>query len=127
MRKALTALSIAALAATLVLPASAAPLTDDPYAPAVGAVGGTVFGLGISEGWWGATLAGGALPTTVAGAAALGGVAGIGGVALVDAAVQPCAGFQAMLLMNEDYCAQLNGYGPRVASYQGRHMRHYVR
>jgi len=137
MRKALFAVSIAALAAALTMPAQAATRQRDYVAPAAGVVGGTVIGLGLTEAWWGASpaIAGAALPTTAVGAAAIGGVAGIGGVALVDAAVQPCAGFHAMLDLNQQYCAQQNaqqialqeeesGMWPR---HGARHTRHYVR
>lgn len=138
MRKALYAVSIAALAAALAAPALAEPPRQpDHVAPVAGVVGGTVVGLGLTEAWWGASpaIAGAALPTTVAGAAAIGGVAGIGGVALVDAAIQPCAGFHAMLDLNQQYCAQQNaqqiafqeeesGMWP---AHRARHARHYVR
>ncbi len=136
MRKALYAVSIAALAAALATPALADPPRQRDYvAPAVGVVGGTVMGLGLTEGWWGPTIAGTTFPTTVAGAAAVGGVAGIGGVALVDAAIQPCAGFHAMLDLNQQYCAQQNaqqiafqeeesGMWP---AHRARHTPHYVR
>jgi len=123
MRRILVALSAAALAAASFAPAAlAAPRHPDYVAPAVGVVGGTVVGLGLSEGWWGAApaLAGTALPTTVAGAAAVGGVAGIGGIAFVDAAIQPCRGFHAMFLLNERYCAERNAQ--RVADLE-RAMR----
>lgn len=84
-------------------------------APVAGVVAGTVFGLGISEGWWGATIGEVALPATTAGAAALGGVAGMGTVALVDAALQPCRGFAAMFGFNHDACVngRYVGYAPR--------------
>lgn len=138
MRKALCAISIAALAAALATPALADPPRQRDYvAPAAGVVGGTVIGLGLSEAWWGASpaIAGAALPTTAAGAAAIGGVAGIGGIALVDAAIQPCAGFHAMLNLNEQYCAQQNAqqiaFQERESGmwpvHRARHMRHYVR
>ena len=139
MRKALYAVSIAAIAAALATPSLAEPRYPDYVAPPAGAVGGTVVGLGLSEGWWGssAAVAGTALPATVAGAAAVGGVAGIGGAALIDAAIQPCRGFQAMLLMNEQYCADQNArriamregvaYAPPVVHHQGRRVRHYYR
>ena len=137
MRKALCAVSVAVLAAALVTPALAEPpRQQDCVAPAVGVVGGTVLGLGLTEGWWGASpaIAGAALPTTAAGAAAVGGVAGIGGIALVDAAIQPCAGFHAMFLLNEDYCAQQNAQqiayeeGAVAPAYRhGRRVRHYYR
>ena len=136
MRNALTAISIAALATALVTPALADPPRHrDVVAPAVGVAGGTALGLGLSEGWIGPTIAGTAFPTTVAGAAAIGGVAGIGGIALVDAALQPCAGFHAMLELNEQYCAQQNAQmialqeqGAGLApAHSGRHARHYYR
>ncbi len=139
MRKALSAISIAAIAAALATPAWAEPIYHDNAGPAAGAVGGTVVGLGLSEGWWGAApaVAGTAVPATVAGAAAVGGVAGIGGAALIDAAVQPCRGFQAMFLMNEQYCADLNArrlaqrermaYAPDVTYNHGRRVHHYYR
>jgi hypothetical protein len=135
MRKALTVISVAALTVALAMPAFADPPRQRDYvAPAAGVAAGTAFGLGITEGWWGAT-AGAALPLTTAGAAAAGGVAGIGAVAFVDAAVQPCAGFHAMLDLNQQYCAQQNaqqiafqeeesGMWP---AHRARHTRHYVR
>lgn len=139
MRKVLYALSAAAIAAALATPSLAEPRYHDDAAPAVGAAGGAVVGAGLSEGWWGtsAAVAGTAIPTTVAGAAAVGGVAGIGGAALIDAAVQPCRGFQAMFLMNERYCAEQNArqiaaqervaYGPPVRYHHGHRVRHYYR
>ena len=91
MRKLLySAISLAA-AAAFATPALAQPpgYRAYDYAPAyhsraaadfgAGVVGGTVAGLGVSEGWWGAAATA-ALPTTAAGAAAIGGVAGIGAV-----------------------------------------------
>lgn len=113
MRKMLCGLSLAAATALAVSSAQAAPEYTyqdavGPTAATVGVVGGTVFGLGLSEGWFGPTLAGATFPTTVAGAAAVGGVAGIGGIALVDAALQPCRGFHAMLGLNQQYCAEQN-------------------
>ena len=129
MRKALFAVSIAALAAALATPALADPPRQRDYvAPAAGVVGGTVLGLGLTEGWWGASpaIAGAAVPTTVAGAAAVGGVAGIGGIAFVDAAVQPCAGFHAMFLLNEQYCAEQNAQQIALAGRGRRHVRSIV-
>jgi hypothetical protein len=136
MRKTLTAISIAALTAAFATSALAdSPRQRDAVAPAVGVAGGTVLGLGLTEGWIGPTVAGTAFTTSVAGAAAAGGVAGIGGIALVDAAVQPCAGFHAMLNLNEQYCAQQNAQmialqeeGAGLAPvHRGRHVRHYYR
>ncbi len=127
MRKLLCALSLAAAAALMAPTAQAAgyyanPAYDrDAAAATAGVVGGTVVGLGVSEGWWGATVGGAALPVTAAGAAAVGGVAGIGAVALVDAATQPCRGFAALFGLNHGACMNGHyvGYGPRV-----RYPRH---
>jgi hypothetical protein len=119
MRKVLSILVVAA-ATAIAMPAStqAAPVYPNTAAPAAvtaGAVTGTVVGLGVSEGWWGATVAGTALPTSVAGAAAVGGVAGIGTVALIDAFTQPCRGFAALFDVNSGACVngQYVGYQPR--------------
>jgi len=134
MRKTLTAISIAALTAAFATSALADPPRQrDVVAPAIGVAGGTAVGLGLTEGWFAPTVAGTVLPTTVAGAAAIGGVAGIGGIALTDAVIQPCAGFHAMLNMNEQYCAQQNAQmialqeeGAGLAPvHRGRHVRHY--
>jgi hypothetical protein len=133
MRKALLAVSAVTLAVALATPAlSAAPREPDAVAPAAGIVGGTAIGLGVSEGWWGATVAGTtALPASTAGAAAVGGVAGIGGIALVDAAIQPCAGFHAMFLLNKQYCAEQNARqlarAQHVAYRHSRRARNYYR
>jgi hypothetical protein len=146
MRKALCVLSLAAATALAASSAQARyarhsysyePAYGYAYSPApvdatVGVVGGTVFGLGLSEGWWGPTLASATFPTTVAGAAAVGGVAGIGGIALVDAVLQPCRGFHAMLDLNEQYCASLNAqqlrHVQRVSSRSHyRHRRYAAR
>ncbi len=82
---------------------------DSRAATAVGAgvVGGTVAGLGVSEGWWGAAATA-ALPTTVAGAAAIGGVAGVGTVAAVDFMLEPCRGFAALFDLSHGEC--VNGH-----------------
>lgn len=88
---------------------------DHTGAVAAGVVGGTVAGLGTSEGWWGSSVAGVALPTTVAGAAVVGGVAGIGTAALVDAATEPCRGFAAMFDLSHGECVNGHYVGPRAA------------
>ncbi len=70
MRKSLCAISLAAVAAAaLAMPAQAAARQRDYVAPAAGVVGGTVVGLGLTEGWWGTApaIAGTALPTTAGG------------------------------------------------------------
>ena len=96
MRKTLLVLSVAAAAAMAVAPpASAQPRRSAPpdyVAPAVGAVTGTVVGLGQAEGWW---TSDSVFQTTWEGAAATGFVAGVGTAALIHAAITPCTGFQA--------------------------------
>jgi hypothetical protein len=133
MRKILCVISLAAATALTSATAQAARYERDSYiAPAeatAGVVGGTVLGLGLSEGWIGPTVAGATLPTTVVGAATVGGVAGIGGIALIDSVVQPCRGFHAIFDLNHDYCAQLNGqqlrHAQRVSS-RTHHRAHYA-
>jgi hypothetical protein len=80
----------------------------NPGAPAeigAGVVTGTVVGVGVSEGWFGATVAGTALPAGAVGAAATGGVVGVGTVAGIDSVIQPCRGFHAVFGMNRAECA----------------------
>lgn len=107
MRKIFPILTLAA-AAAMATPAFAEIVEVNPnYAApevAAGAVTGTAVGVGLYEGWLGSSATVAALPATAAGAAAVGGVAGVGTVALLDAAVQPCAGFHALLGMNRDRC-----------------------
>jgi hypothetical protein len=105
MRKSL--IVAAAAASLLASSAFAAPYHDRTTNAAevgTGAVVGTAAGVGIYDGWFGATVAGTALPTTALGAAAAGGTVGIGTVALIDAAVQPCDGFHALFGLNKDHC-----------------------
>jgi hypothetical protein len=64
--------------------------------PVAGAVVGTVVGVGIYNGWFGSTVGGAVLPTTVGGAVAGGLLAGIGTVALLHATFTPCTGLQAV-------------------------------
>lgn len=124
MRKMITGLSVAAvMAAAVAMPTMAS--AENAYgrdaqvygAPLAGIAVGTAVGLGLYHGWWGSApaIAGTALPTSAAGAAIVGGVAGVGTVALIDAAVQPCRGFQAMFGANKDACAngEYVGYGER--------------
>jgi hypothetical protein len=117
MRKIIPILAVAA--AVVTTPALAQPDRSYGYAaqPAevgAGVVTGTVVGLGFSEGWWGPTVAGTVFPSTAAGAATVGGVAGVGTIALLDAAIQPCRGFQALLGLNKQACVngQFVGYAP---------------
>lgn len=84
-----------------------------PTATGSAVVGGTVAGVGVTEGWWGAGAAA-ALPASAAGAAVVGGVVGMGTVALVDAALQPCRGFAALFDLSHGECVngQYVGYAP---------------
>ena len=129
MRK--TILAMVAVAA-LATPAFAESITvygsQNPAAPAevaTGAVTGAVVGVGVSEGWFGGTVAGAALPATAAGAAAVGGVAGVGAVAGIDSVIQPCRGFQAVFGMNKPQCAQRQA--ALDAQYMGTTHRRVIR
>lgn len=134
MRK--TILAMAAVAA-LATPALAAPTRvtvygDQHYNPAApaevttGAVAGTAVGVGLSEGWISGSIGGAALPATAAGATAVGGVVGVGAAAGIDAAIQPCRGFQALFGMNQQACAQRQA--ALDAQYMGTtHHRRVVR
>ena len=126
MRRFLSALTIAAAAAALATPALAAPYysaaEDNPnystgsyVAPVAGVAVGTVAGVGLYNGWFGTSAAVTALPATAVGAAAVGGVAGIGTFALVDAAIEPCRGFHALLGANKGACVngEFVGYATR--------------
>jgi hypothetical protein len=128
MRK--TLMIATAAVALLSAPAFAAPYDDgyNPAAPAevtTGAVAGTAVGVGVSEGWFGATAAGVALPTTAVGAAATGGVVGVGAAAGIDAIIQPCRGVSALLGLNKAQCAQRQA--ALDANYAGGPHRRVVR
>jgi len=134
MRKILPILSIAA-AAALATPAFAEPeIVNTEYGPAYtaapvvgGAAVGTVVGVGTYNAWWGTGAFASALPTTAAGAAAVGGVAGVGTVALIDAAIEPCRGFHALLGMNRDVCVNGVYVGDRPQRIVYRHGRRVIR
>ena len=91
MRKTFITLSAIAVTALAAMPASAQtrrqqvvvhPGTASPAATTTGVAGGTIFGVGLTQGWWGSTGAAAALPASGAGAAAAGGVAGVGTIAM---------------------------------------------
>jgi hypothetical protein len=134
MRKILPILSIVAVAA-LATPALAEPETVNPnygsayaVAPAAGGVAvGTVVGVGLYEGWFGTSAAVAVIPATVAGAATVGGVAGVGTVVLIDAAVQPCRGFHALLGMNEHECVNGEYVGDAPRRVSSVHSRRVIR
>jgi hypothetical protein len=98
MRKTILMLTAASAVAFAAMPASAQTYRSNANyaAPVAGAAVGTAAGIGIYQGWFGSSVAGAALPTTVAGAVAGGGIAGVGTAALIHAAVTPCTGFQAV-------------------------------
>lgn len=120
MRKMMTMLSVAAIAAAaLATPAMArmdryqdSPATADTIG---GAAVGTAAGVGLYNGWYGSSAAATSLGATAGASVAAGGVAGIGAVALLDAAVQPCRGFHAIFGLNHGECAdgEYVGYAPR--------------
>ncbi len=120
MRKLMTALSVAAVAAAaLASPAMAQPRGDrytvNYGAPLAGAAVGTAAGVGLYHGWYGSSVAATSLGATAGTAAVAGGVAGIGTIALIDAVVQPCRGFNALFGLNKDVCVngEYVGYAPR--------------
>jgi len=130
MRKTILAMAAVAALATPALAAQQVTVygNSNPAAPAevtTGAVAGTAVGVGVSEGWFGTTVAGSALPATAAGAAAVGGVAGVGAAAGIDAVIQPCRGFQALFGMNQQACAQRQA--ALDAQYMGTTHRRVVR
>ena len=124
MRKTLLALSVLPILA-LATPASAQTVYDQPgYYPAwpwlAGAGVGTAVGLGLSQGWYSGAFAA-SLPASTAGAAAVGGVAGVGTVVLIDAALQPCAGFRALMspfIPGPSGCVNGQFVGYRNAAYR---------
>jgi hypothetical protein len=122
MRKLITALSVAAVTAGAVALPTLASAQDAQYTtgyvgPVAGAAVGTAVGVGLYNGWYGASPAVGSLvlPTTAAGAATVGGVAGVGTVAAIDSVFQPCRGFHALFGANKDACVngEYVGYAPR--------------
>lgn len=133
MRKHFKALSIAAITAAALATPALAQQDDrypvEPNAAAVelgtGAVVGTVAGVGLYEGWFGATAAGTVLPATAAASAAAGGVVGVGAVAAVDGVIQPCRGLHAFFGLNKGACVngQYVGYNPEPQARPVRHMR----
>ncbi len=99
MRKILLALSALSVIA-IATPASAQMRYEQPgYYPAwpwvAGAAAGSAVGFGLYNSWYGGAFAS-SLPATAAGAATTGAIAGVGTVVLIDAAMQPCAGFRAL-------------------------------
>lgn len=124
MRKTIMAIAAIAALSTPALAASRVTVYGDanPAAPAeitTGAVAGTAVGVGVSEGWFGASGALGsssAIAASTAGAATVGGVAGVGAVAAIDSVIQPCRGFQAFFGLNKESCVNGN-YMPAGARY----------
>lgn len=127
MRKILLMLPLAA-AAAFATSAAAQPQQYDPYvgtdpsvgtyAPVAGAVAGSLFGLSLSEAWWGSSIAGYALPASAATASVVGGVAGIGTLTLIHGLTTPCQGAHAFwsgLFTSPEGCenGRWVGYGPR--------------
>jgi hypothetical protein len=96
-----------------------------PAATTTGVAAGTVFGVGLTQGWWGTTGAAAALPTSAAGAAVAGGVAGVGAIAVIDAATQPCRGARALFspfIPGPSGCVNGEFVGYRVAEGPARRV-----
>lgn len=122
MRKMMTALSVATIAAAALATPAMARMDRYQESPATaetvtGAAVGTAAGVGLYEGWYGTSAAATTLGATAGTAAVAGGVAGVGTIALLDAALQPCRGFHAILGLNHGACAdgEYVGYAPRRA------------
>jgi hypothetical protein len=96
-----------------------------PAATTTGVAAGTVFGVGLTQGWWGSSAAAAALPASAAGAAVAGGVAGVGAIAVIDAATQPCRGARALFspfVPGPSGCANGEFVGYRVAEGPARRV-----
>jgi hypothetical protein len=96
-----------------------------PAATTTGVAAGTVFGVGLSQGWWGTSGAAAALPASAAGAAVAGGVAGVGAIAVIDAVTQPCRGARALFspfIPGPSGCVNGEFVGYRVAEGPGRRV-----
>jgi len=122
MRKLITALSVAAIAAAALATPAMARMDNYRGSPVAaeavtGAAVGTALGIGLYQGWYGSGVLATSLGATAGTAAVVGGVAGVGTVALLDAAIKPCTGFHALFGMNRDECAngEYVGYAPRRA------------
>lgn len=100
MRKTIMTLVAAiAVAFTISSPASAGS-KHHPHKPTIiaGAVVGTLVGIGLYDGWFGASnsLTAGTIARSSAGAATAGLLAGIATVATIHALTTPCQGFHAI-------------------------------
>jgi hypothetical protein len=122
MRKTILMLAAASAVAFAAAPASAQPRSHSNYvAPVAGAAVGTAAGVGIYNGWFGSTVGGSALPTTVAGAAAGGFIAGVGTAALIHAATTPCTGFHGLFggITSSEGCVNGQWVGYQEAPRRG--------
>jgi hypothetical protein len=81
----------------------------------VGAVVGTLVGIGLYEGWLGNSVLATSL-TSTGGAITGGFVAGVGTAALLHAATTPCVGFHALLA----------GKGCKNGKYIGKHRHGWI-
>ena len=77
----------------------------------IGAVVGTVVGIGLYEGWLGNSAIATGLGSSTGGAIAGGFVAGVAAATLIHAATTPCVGFHALF----------GGKGCKGGKYIGRH------
>ncbi len=107
-------LAVLAVAFTIASPANAGHKHRYVSKPvAVGVVAGTVFGVGLHEGWWGTTF--GFKGASVGGSIAGGMIVGVATVAMIHAATTPCTGFHALF----------GGKGCKNGKYVGKH--HHAR
>lgn len=106
-------LAALAVAFTIASPAQAGHKHRHVSKPVVvGAVAGTVFGVGLHEGWWGTTF--GFEGASVGGSIAGGIIVGVATVAMIHAATTPCTGFHALF----------GGKGCKNGKYIGKHRHH---
>lgn len=115
MRKLMIALSAATIAAAALATPAMADVDVTTGEVVAGAAVGTAVGVGVYQGWYGSGMTATALGATAGTAAVAGGIAGVGTIALIDAVIQPCRGFHAILGLNSGACAngEYVGYGPR--------------
>jgi len=96
----LTLVAAVAVAFSVSSPASAGKhhnLLKNPTV-VVGAVVGTLVGIGLYEGWFGTTnsLTAGTIANSTAGAATGGFIAGVATITMIHALTTPCQGFHAL-------------------------------
>jgi hypothetical protein len=108
-------LAALAVSFTIASPANAGHKHRYVSKPAVvGVVAGTVFGVGLHEGWWGTTF--GVEHASVGGSIAGGFIVGVATVAMIHAATTPCTGFHALF----------GGKGCKNGKYVGKYRHAHL-